>query len=73
MKRNNFLYTAIPLFVAGLLFFSSCNHSGKKSSAFELTGHLSQPEKSRMERLDCWWSMFYYAGSYHYRNYCMAL
>ena len=42
MKFNTLLQSAIPVTLAGLLFFSSCKNSGNKSSAFELDGTLSQ-------------------------------
>lgn len=42
MKLNNLLNSAIPTLIAGILFFSSCNHASKESSSFELDGTLSQ-------------------------------
>jgi thiol-disulfide isomerase/thioredoxin len=42
MKLHKLIANTIPALAAGLLFFSSCNNAGKKSSAFELTGNLSQ-------------------------------
>lgn len=42
MKPNNLLNTSIPVLVAGLMLFSSCHQTVKKSSTFELNGTLSQ-------------------------------
>ena len=42
MKINKSITIALFVFVAGILFLSSCNNAGKKSSAFELDGTLSQ-------------------------------
>lgn len=42
MKLHKLLNSAVGSLFAGLLFFSSCNHGGKKSSSFELSGNLSQ-------------------------------
>lgn len=42
MKTPKSAYIAFTLLLAGTLFFSSCHNSGRKSSAFELSGTLSQ-------------------------------
>jgi hypothetical protein len=42
MRIKKILKISIPAVVAGLMFFSSCNNKDQKSSAFELTGALSQ-------------------------------
>ena len=42
MKLKRIIYTVVPAIAAGLIFFSSCTHGGKKSSTFELDGTLSQ-------------------------------